>query len=195
MAGSVPAIGAPEAVAAGRLAMVSGAPGSGKTAVVPAVRTALAGVVVLDLDQFLEPGCRLAGLDLRRPAAADRWPAYNDLCLTFVAVVLAAGRDVLVLSPLTPEEVRRSSAAPVLGEVRWAVLDCSDTCRLGRLRSRGDADADIAGALADAADLRGLGLPVLRTDGMGVDAAAGLVSRWVRGRLTAPARSGQGRMR
>lgn len=163
----------------GRLLMVSGAPGSGKTAVTPGLRTALAGVVVLDLDQFLEAGGRLAGLDLRLPAAADRWPAYDELCLTFVASVLAAGLDVLVLSPLTPDQVRRSGAA--LGEVRWAVLDCSDAGRRARLRRRSTADA--GGALADAVELRALGVPVLRNDGIGLDEAVELVARWARGHL------------
>ena len=114
--------------------MLSGAPGSGKTAVAPGLRRALPGVVVLDLDQFLEAGSRLAGLDLRQRSAADRWPAHNDLCLTYVSAVLAAGHDVLLLSPLTPDEVRRSTAAPALGGIRWAVLDCSDASRLNRLR-------------------------------------------------------------
>ena len=69
--------------------MPSDASGSGKTAVAPGLRTALTGVVVLDLDQFLEARSRLGGLDLRQQSAADRWPPHNDLCLTFVSAVLA----------------------------------------------------------------------------------------------------------
>jgi hypothetical protein len=63
------------------------------------LRAALPGVVVLDLDHFLDAGSRLAGVDLREDSAADRWPAYNDPCLTLLSTVLAAGHDVLVLSP------------------------------------------------------------------------------------------------
>ena len=163
----------------GSLLMLTGAPGAGKTAVAPGLRAALPGIVVLDLDEFLDAGGRLAGLDLRQEAAADRWPAYNDLCLTFIATVLATGHDVLLLSPLTPQEVRRSTAAPDLGDIRWAVLDCSDAHRLGRLRAR-RATHDTTGALADAAELRGIGHPIIRNDDITIDAAVDLIARWAR---------------
>jgi AAA domain len=160
----------------GSLFVLTGAPGSGKTAVAPGLRAALPGVVVLDMDQFLEAGSRLAGLDLHSQSAADRWPAHNDLCLTFVAAVLAACHDVLLLCPLTPDEVRRSTAAPALGDIRWAVLDCSDATRRRRLSTRPQAEADDHGAVADAAALRELGLPVLRNDGITLDAAVDMIT-------------------
>jgi predicted kinase len=164
-------------VEGGRLSVLTGAPGSGKTAVAPGLRAALPGVVVLDMDQLLEAGSRLAGTDLRSQSAADRWPAHNDLCLTFVAAVLAAGHDVLLLCPLTPDEVRRSTAAPTLGRVLWTVLDCSDATRRQRLSSRTDAEAtDDHGASADAAELRGLGLPVLHNDDITLDAAVDMIA-------------------
>ena len=163
----------------GRLLMLSGAPGSGKTAVAPVLRAALPGAVVVDLDQFLQAGSRLAGLDLRQHVAADRWPAYNDLALAFVSTVLTAGHDVLLLSPLTPDEVERSTVAPDLGDVRWAVLDCLDATRLNRLRARTTADTDEAGALADAAELRALGFPIVHNDDITIDAVAELIARWV----------------
>lgn len=160
----------------GNLFVVTGAPGSGKTAVTPGLRAALPGVVVLDMDQFLEAGNRLAGLNLRSESAADRWPAHNDLCLTFVAAVLAAGHDVLLLCPLTPDEVRRSTAAPDLGDIYWAVLDCSDATRRQRLSTRPGAEAQNHGAVADAAELRGLGLPALHNDGIPLDATADMIT-------------------
>lgn len=135
---------------------------------------------MLDMDQFLEAGSRLAGVDLRQRSAADRWPAHNDLCLTFVSAVSAAAHDVLLLTPLTPDEVRRSTATPRLGHVRWAVLDCSDPTRLRRLRGRPSAGADGDGALVDATELRALGLPVLDNDGINMDAAVDLVVRWAK---------------
>jgi hypothetical protein len=121
------------------------------------------------MDQFLEPGSRLAGVDLRSESAADRWPAHDDLCLTFVAAALTAGYDVLLLCPLTPDGVRRSTAAPALGNIGWAVLDCSDATRRRRLSTRPDADDH--GAVVDAAELRALGLPVLHNDGITLDAS------------------------
>ena len=161
--------------------MLSGAPGSGKTVVAAGLRAALPGVVVVDLDHFLDAGSRLAGVDLWQDSAADRWPAYNDLCLTLVSTVLAAGRDLLLLSPLTPDEVRQSTAAPALGEVHGAVLDCSDATRIARFRSRSNASA--ADAPADAAELRALELPVIRNDDIGIGAAAQLIAGWAHARL------------
>jgi predicted kinase len=159
------------------LSVLTGAPGSGKTAVAPGLSAALPGVVVLDMDQFLEAGSRLAGTDLRSQAAADRWPAHNDLCLTLVAAVLAAGHDVLLLCPLKPDEVGRSVAAPALGHIHWTVLDGSDATRRKRLSSRTDVEIDDQGAVADAAELRGLGLlPVLHNDGITIDDAVVMIA-------------------
>ena len=165
--------------------MLSGAPCSGKTTVTPGLRAALPGTVIFDLDDFLDAGSRLAGIDLRQPEAADRWPAQNDLCLTFASAVLGAGLDVLLLSPLTPAEVGRSTAAPALGAISWAVLDCSDAERLRRLRARGVHDADeIDGALTDAAEMRELGLPVLTTDDTSIDTTVQHLTRWTRNQLS-----------
>jgi hypothetical protein len=153
-----------------RLSILTGAPGSGKTTLTPGLRAALPGVVVLDMDEFLDAGSRLAGVDLASEAAADRWPAYDELCLTFVAAVLAAGHDVLLLCPLDPSQVDRPA--------RWAVLDCSDATRASRLARRSPVDGLLEGALEDAAELRGLGFPVLVNDGLPIDSAVSLVTRW-----------------
>ena len=160
--------------------MVSGAPGAGKTAVVPALRSSLSGVVVLDLDDFLPAASKLAGVDLSRPAAADRWPAYDELCLRLVAAVAACGQVVLLLSPLTPEQVQRSSVGLV--GVRWAVLDCSDDTRRRRLTARELTPAELQEALDDAAELRVLGIDVLPGDGTVADAAQAIAS-WTRRHL------------
>lgn len=163
----------------GRLSVVTGAPGAGKTAVTPLLRQLLPGIVVLDLDDFLPAAGRLAGVDLMSGAAADRWPAYNELCLTFVATVLAAGPDVLLVSPLTPAEVH--AAAPALEGVRWAVLDCPDPTRRRRLGARPMTPGAIEDALGDAARLRTLGLAVLVTDAASVEESAMLVAAWAMG--------------
>ena len=114
-----------------------------------------------------------------RGPAADRWPAYNDLCLGLVAAVLAAGHDVLLLCPLTPDEVARSAAD--LGTVRWLVLDCSDATRRRRLRTRPGGATDEPGAVADAAELRALGVPVLPNDGITLAGAVDLIAAAWRG--------------
>jgi hypothetical protein len=114
---------------------------------------------------------------LSRPAAAGRWPAYDDQCLGLVAAVAACGQVVLLLSPLTPEQVERSSVGLV--DVRWAVLDCSDDTRRRRLTTRELAPAELQEALDDAAELRLLGIDVLPGDGTVADAAQAIVP-WAR---------------
>jgi hypothetical protein len=154
------------------LFVVVGAPGSGKTAVVPALRESLPGVVVLDLDEFLDPASELAGVDLRY--AADLWPAYGQMCLRLVGAVVAAGVDCVLLGPLEPRQVD----APGLGEIAWAVLDCPDGTRRERLGARATDDAGIRDALGDARRLRALGVPVLGSHGTVAETAA-TVRDWV----------------
>jgi predicted kinase len=165
-------------MSSGRMSVLAGAPGSGKTAVAPYLRRLLPGLVVLDMDEFLPAGGRLAGVDLRH--ASDRWPAYNDVCLTLVASVLVAGHDVLLLSPLTPDELDRSVAAPLLGKVRWAVLDCSEPSRRARLEARSATEDDVQEALVDAAALRALDVPIFMSEIAGVEVTARSIATWAR---------------
>ena len=148
------------------LSVLTGAPGSGKTATLAAVRERLVGVVVLDMDAFLDAGSALAGADLRY--ATDCWPAYTELCRQLVAAVVDAGVHCLLLTPLEPREVPVWAA----GEVAWSVLDCPDPVRRERLTRRGLADDEIEHAVRDAAALRRLGLPIIPSDGSIADTAA-----------------------
>ncbi len=153
--------------------VLSGAPGSGKTAALGAIRQRLHGVVVVDMDAFLDAASALAGADLRY--AAERWPAYTELCRQLIATVVDSGADCLLLSPLEPRE------APYWrpGEVAWAVLDCPDPVRRQRLVRRGMAAGGIEHAVHDAAQLRRLGLPLLPSTGTVAD-TAGRIADWVR---------------
>lgn len=151
----------------GTLLILTGAPGSGKTTVLPALRAALPGVVVLDLDDFLDAGGRLAGVDMA--TAADAWPAYTELCLRLVDAVTGSGVDCLLLCPLDEGQVDRPA--------RWAVLDCADDVRRARLRARGTDEAGIEAAVADAAALRHL--TRIGSDGT-VAATAAAIAGWAR---------------
>lgn len=153
------------------LSVLTAAPGAGKTTSVPAVRERLGGVVVVDMDAFLDAGSALAGADLRY--AARHWPAYNRLCREIVATVLDSGVDCLLMTPLEPRE---APAWPV-GEVAWAVLDCPDAVRRRRLAERGMPDDDIEHALHDAAVLRRLPVPVIPSSGT-VAETAGRIATW-----------------
>ena len=154
------------------LFVLTGAPGSGKTAALTPIRQRLAGVVVVDMDTFLDAASALAGADLRY--AADRWPAYNRLCRALVGTVLDSGADCLLLTPLEPREA--PDWRP--GEVAWAVLDCPDPDRRERLGRRGMPAGEIDDALRDAAVLRRLGLPVIPSTGSVADTAT-RITNWV----------------
>jgi hypothetical protein len=155
------------------LFVLTGAPGSGKTAVLVTVRERLTGVVVVDMDAFLDAGSALAGADLRY--AADHWAAYTELCRQLVAAVIESGIDCLLLTPLEPRQV---PAWPP-GKIAWAVLDCPDAVRRERLTARGMTDDEIEDAVRDAAVLRGVGLPVVRSTGTVAETAV-RVTGWVR---------------
>jgi hypothetical protein len=155
------------------LYVVAGAPGAGKTATVGPLRQVLGGVVVLDMDEFLEPAGVLAGADLHE--AAEHWPAYGELCQRLVGAVLDSGVDCLLLTPLEPAEV-----GPRFARARWAVLDCPDELRRQRLARRPMDRAGIEDAVRDAARLRTLGLPVLSSAGTLRDTGSAIAS-WVRG--------------
>jgi len=152
---------------------VTGAPGAGKSSVVPALTRLLPSFVVLDMDLLLEPASALAGVDLRAPSAAARWPAYNELWRQLLRA-LARTRQLVVLGPLTPAELPDDE----LG-IAWALLDCADGTRRRRLRDRGAADDAIRDAIADAAELRTLGLTTISTDGGGPGDVAERIARWV----------------
>lgn len=157
--------------------MVVGAPGAGKTAVTGGLRAALPGTVVVDMDDFLAAGSALAGVDLHDDAAAPRWPGYNAMCLTLVGAVADAGVDVLLLTPLTPAEVDAAPGRARMGPIAWAVLDCPDHVRRDRLARRPMEDAGIRHAIADARQLRGLGLPLLASRGTVAETVA-TVTAW-----------------
>jgi AAA domain len=153
----------------GRLSVLAGAPGAGKTAVLPVLRERLGGMVVVDMDAFLDAGSELARADLRY--TAEFWPAYTALCRQLVGTVLESGVDCLLMTPLEPREAVAWPAG------QWAVLDCADAARRDRLARRGMTGPQIEDAVADAARLRTLGLPVLGSDGT-VAETAGTIARW-----------------
>jgi hypothetical protein len=129
-----------------RLFVVTGAPGAGKSTVIPELlRLQPGGLVVMDMDELLNDAGHVLGVDIADPAAAPRWPAYNALWLRITELVRRSGVPVLLLSPLLPSE---------LPEGRWLHLDCPEDVRRVRLAERGWSAKQIEEALTDAARLR-----------------------------------------
>ncbi|MEU7576358.1 hypothetical protein AB0B50_01960 [Streptomyces sp. NPDC041068] len=50
----------------------------------------------------------MRGIDITSPSAASVWPAYNRLWVKIAHMMLRVGRPVLVLCPLTPDEIEES---------------------------------------------------------------------------------------
>ncbi|MEU0090149.1 AAA family ATPase [Kribbella sp. NPDC006257] len=155
-----------------RLFVVTGAPGAGKSTVVPELlrlRGSSSKLVVMDMDELLDAKGRLLGIDIADSSAAANWPAYNALWLRITELVRRSGTPVLLLTPAVPRE---------LPEGRWLHLDCPDPVRRKRLAARGWSEEQITAALADAAELRKLVPRSVSGDGTPEQSAAKILA-WV----------------
>jgi hypothetical protein len=153
-----------------RLFVVAGAPGAGKSTVVPELLRLRSGqLVVMDMDELLDHEGRVLGVAIADKSAAPNWPAYNALWLRITELVRRSGTPMLLLSPGIPTE---------LPEGRWLHLDCPDVIRRKRLTERGWSEEQIADALEDAVELRKLVPRSVPGDGTPEDSAR-LILAWV----------------
>ena len=109
-------------------------------------------VVIADIDEILEGGA-LLGVPIADPAARDIWPAYDRLWARIAGLVTRADIPVVLLVQVPGAD---EPADP--GLLGWEV---EGSVRADRLRSRGEHDALIEDAAADAAVLRSI-LPAER---------------------------------
>lgn len=130
------------------IAIVTGAPGSGKSSVARALLAQRPDFLVFDADWLLDAAAGLAG---RRVAAdAALWPPYRIVWLTFLQLIAENGRRAVLFMPLEPHEL----PPPWHESVRWRLLDCDEVTRTLRLRERGWQSPAIEEAIADAVALR-----------------------------------------
>jgi hypothetical protein len=152
------------------LFVVTGAPGAGKSTVVPELLRLRSGqLIVMDMDELLDHEGRVLGILIADKSAAQIWPAYNALWLRITELVRRSGTPVLLLTPAVPTE---------LPEGRWLHLDCPDAIRRKRLTERDWPEEQIADALDDAAELRKLVPRSVPGDGTPEDSAR-LILAWV----------------
>lgn len=157
---------------------VVGAPGVGKTTLLPALVRLGRGIVVMDQDELFEDGA-LLGLPITDPEAGPPiWPAYNRMWDRIIHIVRRAGHPVLLLSG-TPSPDDASFDEDVDGPVYWVLLDCADELRLSRLRARGWPTDWIDDAMSDAAQSRKRFPNVISTDVADADLIARRVLAWV----------------
>ncbi|HZC26716.1 MAG TPA: AAA family ATPase [Actinopolymorphaceae bacterium] len=159
------------------LYVVTGAPGVGKTTLLPELVRLGQGIVVIDQDELLEDGA-LLGVPIADPEAAPIWPAYNRMWDRILHIVRRAGHPALLLCP-TPSPGELATYVDADGPVHWVLLDCADQLRRTRLRARGWSPAWIDDALADAEQTRQLIPTVVTTDDEEPDKIARRVLAWV----------------
>ncbi|WP_157181614.1 AAA family ATPase [Actinopolymorpha alba] len=159
------------------LYLVTGAPGVGKTTLLPDLVRLGQGLVVIDQDELLEGGAIL-GVPIAHPEAAPNWPAYNRMWDRILRIVRRAGHPVLLLGPTPSPEELATNADPA-GPVHWALLDCTDQLRRARLQTRGWPAEWIEDAVLDAAQTREFFPTVITTDDEDSEAIARRVLGWV----------------
>ncbi|WP_181727489.1 AAA family ATPase [Streptomyces sp. PT12] len=160
------------------LHLVTGAPGSGKSTVLP--HLAEHPFAAADFDELLDADGSLMGTVVARPSASPLWPAYNRLWVRIIGMMLRGGGPVLVTCPLTPDEWAAAAAgAGDAPPVAWARLDCDDADRRARLAARGWGPDRVVDAIEDAHALRRLVDREFTTSGRGAAEVAADLAAWV----------------
>lgn len=152
---------------------VLGAPGSGKTAILPHLRRLLPGWIVIDWDELMVPAERLAGCSIRDNEPL--WKPYEALVRSVTDML--APNPVLLLGVCTPVQL---ADWHING---WTVLDCDDRERATRLQRRGEPNEAIHEAISDAAEYRALGLRTIDATALTPEETANVISMELRLRL------------
>jgi len=126
-----PECGHADAAAIMPLFVVTGASGSGKTAVfVPLARRLQGQCVAFDVDWLLDPAGELSG---DQPI---RWPAFRDAWLAVAHGVAQSGMPTVLLGPLIPQHPDGLPGRRWTPNVRFLLLDCPDNLRRERIQAR-----------------------------------------------------------
>lgn len=158
------------------LHLLTGPWASGKTSLVAHLARMLPEVVVFDWDVLLPGLSEAAGRDAHRDAST--WEGLRAMWAAVVGSVLAGGRDVLLCGPATPPDFVRGGIPA--GAVRCAYLDCADEVLAGRLRARGESEAEVTDEIAAMAELRRSDYRALPVGDRSPHELAGGVAAWVR---------------
>ncbi|HLQ57420.1 MAG TPA: AAA family ATPase [Streptosporangiaceae bacterium] len=113
------------------LFVVTGASGSGKTAIFPALARLLTGrCVTFDFNWMLDAAGALSG---GQPVA---WPAFRDARLAVAHGIAQSGMPTVLLGPLIPGHLNRLANRRWVGEIHYLLLDCPDDLRRRRIEAR-----------------------------------------------------------
>ncbi|GAB4055364.1 P-loop nucleotide/nucleoside kinase family protein [Catellatospora paridis] len=165
------------------LYVVTGASGSGKSAIFAPLAAALPECVVFDVDWLIDP---------MKTDGSVAWDAFRDAWLSVAHGIAQGRRSTVLLGPLMPEQLADLPSRRWIGPVHFAVLDCTDEQRRARLQARPSwREHAIGEHLAFAAHLRRTIGTVLHTGTDTPDQTARQVAAWVRS--TAPRRDDHAR--
>lgn len=113
------------------LFVVTGASGSGKTAVLAPLARRLRGrCVTFDADLLMDSAGALGG---GQPII---WPAFWDAWLAVAHGVAQSGMPTVLLGPLIPDHLKDLPARRWTGDIRFLALDCPDELRRARIEAR-----------------------------------------------------------
>jgi len=135
------------------LAIVTGAPGSGKSTTLNAFLDLHSPYIAFDIDWLAEAGSGLAGKDIY--ADSSTWKPYGLLWFEVLHAVYRNGQTPVFFTPNDPQDIEQYGQPDWCRDIKWLLLDCDDQTRRERLVHRSDwTEARIAEAIADAGALR-----------------------------------------
>jgi hypothetical protein len=113
------------------LFIVTGASGSGKTAVFAALSRRLPGrCVVFDADLLMDAAGALSG------SQPVNWPAFRSAWLAVAHGAAQSGLATVLLGPFIPGHFDELPARRWIGDIHFIVLDCPDELRRARINAR-----------------------------------------------------------
>jgi hypothetical protein len=122
---------ADDAAALRPLFIVTGASGSGKTAVAAPLAPGLHGrCVTFDVDLLMDATGALSG---SRPI---NWPAFRDAWLAVAHGVAQSGMPTVLLGPFIPGHLQDLPARRWIADIHFLALDCPDDLRRARINAR-----------------------------------------------------------
>jgi hypothetical protein len=156
------------------LFVVTGASGTGKSAIVDGLRRRL-------------PRCEVFETDLILQVAELGWARWCDTWLLVAYGVALNGRATVLCGSLQPDQLEPLPARPLVGDIHFCNLDCPDDVLAERLRARpawrGWNEQRIAEHQRFAAALRSRIDPTFDTSAHSVEEVADQVARWISGHL------------
>lgn len=166
-----PRCGAEERLPAQPLFVVTGASGTGKSAVVEPLRRRLSDCEVFETDVILH-------------VAALGWDTWRNTWLQLAHAVALNGRATVLCGSLLPEQLEDLPARRLVGPIHFCTLDCPDAVLADRLRRRPawrgtSTEATIADHQRFAARLRTEIQPTFDTSRLNPDKLAERVAHWI----------------